>query len=85
MPVCVGASEALSHKYLEILSVSVKLLKRVYSITDTLPAQTNNEHLKVLLDVARIDEIFISLGADKQYIKSDSEVAPSYGSDSGTL
>jgi hypothetical protein len=64
--------------------VSVKQLKSFYSITDILHAQTNNEHFKVLFDVARLDEIFISLGADKQYIESASEVAPLYGSDSGT-
>ncbi|KAL5387673.1 hypothetical protein DPSP01_003469 [Paraphaeosphaeria sporulosa] len=39
--------------------------------------------LRKLLDVARLEEIFNNIGADRQYTTSDSEVAPSYGSDPG--
>ncbi|KAF2446967.1 hypothetical protein P171DRAFT_242498 [Karstenula rhodostoma CBS 690.94] len=44
---------------------------------------TNQLHLRKLLDVARLEEIFNKLGAVKQYTTSDSEVAVSYGSDPG--
>ncbi|KAL5389884.1 hypothetical protein PMIN02_007205 [Paraphaeosphaeria minitans] len=62
--VCIGASEALCQKYLQMLS-------------------TSQLHLRKLLDVARLEEIFNNIGADRQYTTSDTEVAPSYGSDPG--
>lgn len=53
-------------------------------ISLTLHGQTKQLQLRKLLDVAKLEEIFNKMGADKQYTTLDSEVAPSYGSDPGT-
>lgn len=79
---CIGKSEALSARYIQLLGVGLIAQK----LTEVLLTyQIHQKRLERVLDTNKLEMIFDGLGAKRQYLDPtlESEVAPSYEHDPG--